>query len=261
MKKILALLLATLMVFTLVACANKTDETGNGTTNGTQSNYVPSVEKVSEGKPFFVSITNAKGEVKVTANNDANHKKVEDIVSGDKITNKGDKLFLNHIAYVTVEDRWTATYNCDNIGSDASITFAPKDKSANIMNITCKYENVSVSCGGATYDNVTFAQNGTITIKKLTGKLSVSANASRTGDIDIRGNLNKEGDVTIEVLGENKYKVTSTSDISSLNVNYMNSDKELGSFENGESQMLTKMSDKVAREFIITISNNTITIE
>lgn len=261
MKKILALILATLMIFSLVACANKTDETNNGTGTNEQTNYVPSVEKVSEGKPLFVSITNAKGEITVTANNDANHKKVEDIVSGNKITNKKDKLFLNHIAYVTVEDRWTATYNCDNIGSDATITFSPKDKSANLMNITCKFSETDVSYGGANYESVTFAQDGTITVKKTTGKLSFSSKIDSKegfGDIDIRGNINKESDITIKKIENNKYEITSTSEISSLNVNYMlnnmNADKP-------EPTMLNEMSDKVSKKFTITISTDKITIE
>ena len=260
MKKILALILAILMVFSLVACANKTENT-NETENDNQTNYVPSVEKVSEGKPFFVSITNAKGEITVTANNDANHKNVQDIISGNKITNKKDKLFLNHIAYVTVEDRWTATYNCDNIGSDASITFSPKDKTANIMNITCKFSETDVSYGGANYESVTFAQDGTVTVKKVTGKLSFSSKIDSQdgfGDIDIRGNINKEGDVTIKKIADNKYEITSTSDISSLNANYMLNKMDKN---DGESTMLNEMSDKVAKKFTITISADKITIE
>ena len=264
MKKVLAIILCLLIVFSFAACSKTTEKTEDGTTN--QSQNLPSVEKVSVGNPLFVNVTNAKGEIEVTVKNDANHKNVKDTIKGNKITNGKDKLFLNHIAYVAVEDRWTATYNCDNIGEDATITFTPKDKSANLLGIMCKFKNASASYRGVEYDSITFAQDGKITLNGAKKALKYYSNIESKdgfGDISISGNIFEKANVTIKNEGGTKITISSDKDISGLTVNYT---FNANNFETGKDGVkepvdVIESSSKTAKTFTITIADNKVTIQ
>lgn len=256
MKKLLAIILSIFLILSLSACSKST------TTTYQEGN--PSVEKVSEGNSLFVSITNAKGEIEVTADKDSNHKKVNDILKGDKITNNKNKLFLNHIAYISVEDRWTATYNCDNIGPDATITFTPKDKTANLMGITCKFQSASASYNGADYDSITFSQDGTIKLNGADKDLKFSSsfnNDNGYGDININAKINEKSAITVKPLENQKYEITSDKPLSSLTVNYSLDSMDFNEGEMKEPITLSEISDKTANTFTITITDNKITIE
>lgn len=263
MKKFLAILLSVLFIFSLTACG--ADNNKKDTTDTDTATKLPSVDKVSEGNSLFVSITNAKGEIEVTTDHDANHKNVKDIIKGDKITNKKDKLFLNHIAFVkpdTGDDRWTATYNCDNIGADATITFTPKDKSANLLGIMCKFDTASASYKGTNYDSITFSQNGTITLNDANTKLNYSStfdNAEGFGDISITANIKDKAKITIKPLGDKKFQITSDKDLSSFAATYMFNSMSMNA-EHSEPIHLSETSAKTAKSFTITITDK-ITIE
>lgn len=216
--------------------------------------------KQTTGNPFSFITGGFDCDLTVTTENDSNHKNANDTINNDKITHKGDVLVL----------KLGNVYECDNIGEDATITFTPEKKQSKNnglpRSIECTFTanpdhwHEYAEYSGDYYESATFSQDGSLMLEKAKNNISYTykyTDTTETGSnfyfLRVTGTLKKEASVNFQHIGENKFKVTSTSDISEINIEY--------NCEINGNQTSTNNRAGSGKVFTFTIENNQIIFE